>query len=85
MSENIPAAEGATTQSLKTCKCGYTVDNPRVRPTYSYGMLGIFVFMFGITAVPKRVDYQCGNCSEVLDSITDPEELKRFRYRTNQR
>lgn len=37
--------------------------------------------MLGVSVVPTKIDLKCGVCSEVIDSITDPPLLKRYRAR----
>jgi hypothetical protein len=38
------------------------------------------VLLMGYTARPMRIDWVCPTCETVLDTVTDPETLERFRY-----
>lgn len=70
------------TKPLVKCKCGKTKGDPAIEAVYSYGTIALTMFMFGATPLPKRVDWKCSICKEVVESITDRTELKNYRYHT---
>jgi hypothetical protein len=38
------------------------------------------VLLMGYTARPVRIDWVCGSCGSVIESITDRPTLERYRY-----
>jgi hypothetical protein len=62
------------------CRCGNDKTSPLVYPVKRYGLFGAMALNMGFTALPKRIDWVCSTCGTVIDSITDPETLERFRY-----
>jgi hypothetical protein len=65
----------------RTCACGHDKRHPRVRPVKKYGNWGQLAFMFFFTPKPEAIDFVCGRCGQVVDSMTNPDTLERFRYR----
>jgi hypothetical protein len=77
--ETPPSSE---LKKKSTCRCGNRRGHHRVHPDYSYGLMGLFnLLSFGMSAVPKKVEWKCAICKEIVETITDPAELKRYRYR----
>lgn len=68
------------TTALAQCRCGHDKTYPGLRPVKRPSLLGAMVLLMGYTARPVRIDWVCSTCDTVLDSITDPGTLERFRY-----
>jgi hypothetical protein len=64
----------------RRCRCGHAKGDFWVRPTRKYGWWAVLGMMFGVSSRPVRIDYQCGRCGEVVESVSDRAELERFRY-----
>jgi hypothetical protein len=73
---NATSVEASTAR----CQCGYDKNNPHVRPFRRYGIWGAMALNMGFTPRPKRIDWVCTTCGTVIESITDPETLERYRY-----
>jgi hypothetical protein len=73
---NATSVEAGVTR----CRCGNDKTNPLVRPIKRYSYLGVMALLMGFTARPNRIDWVCSVCGTVIDSITDPQTLERFRY-----
>ena len=63
----------------RTCRCGFKKGDFWVRPSHTFGFWGTLAQIFGVTARPIRVDYECGRCRQRIESITDPAALAAFR------
>lgn len=63
----------------RTCRCGFTKGDFWVRPSHSFGFWGTVAQIFGVTARPTRVDYECAKCKETVESITDEAALEQLR------
>jgi hypothetical protein len=72
-------ATNATTPAVR-CRCGHDRTYPNARPVKRPSLLGAMVLLMGYTARPMRIDWVCPTCETVLDTVTDPETLERFRY-----
>jgi hypothetical protein len=68
-------------EEVRRCRCGHDKRHPWVRPEKHYTPWGQLAFSILFTPLPKRIDLRCGICREVVGSITDPEDLQKFRYR----
>lgn len=67
---------------VATCRCGHSKGHDWIQSDYSYGLLGLFgLLTFGFSAIPTKVVWRCAVCKVAVETITDPEELKRYRYR----
>ena len=62
------------------CRCGHGRTYPNARPVKRPSLLGAMALLMGYTARPVRIDWLCPTCGAVLDAVTDPETLERFRY-----
>ncbi|MBL8149467.1 MAG: hypothetical protein JNN15_06030 [Blastocatellia bacterium] len=60
------------------CQCGYHKNSYFVEKKQKYTSWGWIALLFGISAKPIEVKYQCSKCNQVLDRITDPEELNNY-------
>ena len=50
-----------------------------VSPEKYYSKFGSFwVYIFGVSYVPLKVEFRCRVCGEVFDRTEQPEELKRY-------
>ena len=58
-----------------TCRCGHDRDHFMVSGEGQYTFLGWAAMLFGISAVPTRIDYRCRRCGKVFDQTEDPEKL----------
>lgn len=63
-----------------TCGCGYGLDHVMVSQVPDYTAWQSFcVFFLGVSASPRRIEYQCRVCREVFHTTTDPEVLEGYR------
>ena len=62
------------------CPCGHDRTYRNARPVKRPSLLGAMVLLMGYTTRPVRIDWVCPKCGTVLDSVTDPETLERYRY-----
>jgi hypothetical protein len=65
---------------ITRCKCGHDKMHPRIRPIKKYSLWGAMLLIMGYTARPIQIDFVCGECGTVFDSITNRAMLERFRY-----
>lgn len=73
----------ASNRQTVTCLCGYSKGHFCINPIIDYSTMGWFMLLtFAYSALPTKVVWKCGQCSAVVDVVTDPTELKRYRYRT---
>jgi hypothetical protein len=81
VSESRPRAAlpPAATILKEQCRCGHGVDHFWIRPQKQWGGWAWLGIMGGVRMAPRRVDYKCGRCGDILASITDAEALKRMR------
>ena len=42
-----------------------------------YSLWGWFLLSFGVTAIPKRIEYRCRVCRELFAMSVDPADLQR--------
>jgi hypothetical protein len=71
----------AGNKSVVSCRCGYSKGHPLIRPNISYGIIGLFCLLtFAYSALPRRVEWKCDNCKAIVEIITEPIELERYRY-----
>jgi hypothetical protein len=61
------------------CGCGHGLDHFWIRPQKEWGGLSWLGILAGVRQAPRKVDYQCGRCGEVLATLTDPAALKQMR------
>ena len=75
----------STTPFVTRCRDGYDKTYPGLQAVYDYGWWSTFSLLMGYTALPRRIDIVCPTCGALFNSITDPEELAKFRYREPRR
>ena len=81
MSEMASESMTNATPFVTRCRDGYDKTHPGMRAVYDYSGWGLFLLMFGYTALPRRIDIVCPSCGAVFSSITDRKELAKFRFR----
>ena len=81
MNATTPEPTTHATPSVTRCRDGYDKASPAVRAVYRYGWWSVFGLLIGYTALPRRIDIVCPECGVVFNSIHDPRELAKFRYR----
>lgn len=62
----------------KSCRCGYTRNDPEILPEPFYTGWGWLLFLIGVTAKPLAVLYRCVWCKQVIAQTRDPRVLSRF-------
>lgn len=60
------------------CACGYSKSNQRIQHKCEYSGWGQLFYWIGISAIPKRVNYFCTVCGEVIESTNEPRILKQY-------
>lgn len=55
-------------------------EHPWVKARASYSTLGAIFFLGGVTAPPKKVNFLCTRCGQVVDRSSDHEVLDAHRY-----
>lgn len=69
--------------SPRTCACGYTRNHPHVQQEPQYSLWGwIMLSMFGVTPVPKYIDFRCIRCKRSLGTSRDPKLLHKRQLPT---
>jgi hypothetical protein len=71
-------ARALATTFPKTCRCGHDRSNPLVHPEPKYSFGGWLMLMLGATPTPKRAEFRCSRCQQVLGVTRDPKILKEF-------
>lgn len=61
----------------RPCRCAVPPEEPLI-PEMEYGFRGLLVTFMGVTAPPKRVDFLCPRCRQVVATLRDKAELERF-------
>ncbi|MEZ4266783.1 MAG: hypothetical protein R3F39_10425 [Myxococcota bacterium] len=56
----------------KRCGCGYAKGDGMIAEEPRYSFSGTMALLFGITARPVSLRYQCRKCGQVLEESTDP-------------
>jgi hypothetical protein len=60
-----------------TCRCGFAMGHGLIRRTPKYTVMGWVTLLWGVTVTPKRIDYQCMRCEEVIHTVRSDVELQR--------
>jgi len=50
-----------------------------ISPLGEYSFTGWFMLLFGISALPHLIRFQCRRCQKSVDVVTDPDEIKGIR------
>ncbi|MFA7227475.1 MAG: hypothetical protein WC061_00450 [Melioribacteraceae bacterium] len=64
--------------NLEKCSCGYDRSSPHIRHNSEYSSFGMILYWIGISAVPARVNFQCDQCKEIIESTDDPSVIKKY-------
>ncbi len=62
------------------CGCMKTIEDDAVITEPQYGFFANLTLLFGVTAAPKRVDWQCLKCGKTIASSDDPATIKSFTH-----
>ncbi|MGM0574577.1 MAG: hypothetical protein ACQEXJ_02415 [Myxococcota bacterium] len=60
----------------KTCRCGYAIGDGMIAEEPRYSLGGTLALLFGITARPVELVFECRKCGEVLARTSDPAKLR---------
>jgi len=71
MESQRPAVERA-------CRCGYTRAHHMVSADPQYTVLGWLKLVAGITSRPKKIQWRCRRCDQVIASTTDAAALDTY-------
>ena len=63
----------------RTCACGHDKHHPMVSAEPLYSGIGWAAILTGISWEPKSVSYKCRVCDKVVDTVSDPAEMKKLR------
>lgn len=75
MSTTTPAPKPVA----RVCKCGYGRNHPMVSADPKYSGFAWAAILTGITAPAQSISFKCRVCDEVIETITDPAEMKKVR------
>ncbi|MCB1177419.1 MAG: hypothetical protein KDK36_07565 [Leptospiraceae bacterium] len=64
---------------MRSCKCGTDKTSPDAEPIVKYTVMGMLKLIWGITTIPKSVEYRCRKCGRVFDSLST-HELQNYKY-----
>ena len=73
------AARAPATAARRTCRCGFDRDHTMVSPAADYSFIGWVAILTGISWEPKAVTFTCRRCDQVLETVSDPVEMKKVR------
>jgi hypothetical protein len=60
------------------CRCGHDRSHYMVTPAPVYGVGGWARVFIGISTRPKRIEYHCRRCDEVISETTAAAELDSY-------
>jgi hypothetical protein len=61
------------------CSCGLNKNHPKVIHRTEYTKWGWFLFtVLGLSAKPKKVNFVCTKCEEIIESTQESHELARY-------
>jgi hypothetical protein len=63
----------------RQCQCGHEIDHPMVSPSGEYTFGGWCLILFGISAKPRAIRYQCRRCEELIYRATDAKTIAETR------
>ena len=78
MADAEPAAQ-TPAKLVKRCRCGHDRHHQMVSATGDYSFGGWCLVLFGISAQPRAIKYQCRVCDEVFDRATDKKTIEETR------
>lgn len=70
-------AEG-TAEDPPRCGCGFDRDHFMVSAEPQYSGVGWFWVLFGITTVPREIQFRCRRCKVCFDRTQDERIMKRL-------
>jgi hypothetical protein len=78
--EPAPATTGADGPTPVTIACGCRrgLNDASVISEPRYSWWATATLLFGVTAPPKAVEFQCLKCRKVIATATDRETIRRF-------
>ncbi len=67
--------------ALPTCRCGFTRNDFWVSARAKYSTWGFIMGVFmGISGtLPKRIQFQCRKCGQIIEERTDRKSIEAFR------
>jgi hypothetical protein len=68
------------TEVTRACGCNRTLRDPSVISEPRYGFWATATLLFGVTAAPRAVDFQCLKCRKIIASVTDAATIRRFTH-----
>ncbi len=71
-------AADADDDDLPRCKCGTDRDSRFSFARREYGFFGTLYLLWGGTAIPTKVEWQCVKCGETFDSTTSPSLCREY-------
>lgn len=63
----------------RRCRCGHDRHHTMVSPSGEYTFLGWCLILFGISAKPRAIRFQCRQCDELILRTTDPTTIAETR------
>jgi hypothetical protein len=63
----------------KRCKCGHHRQHHLVSPSGEYTFGGWCLILFGISARPTAVRFECRQCGTIVERSTDPVVISETR------
>ncbi len=57
------------------CDCNIDKFSPKSEEIKQYSKTSFFLLLFGISMVPKQIDYKCKVCDKIYETLTK-EEIK---------
>lgn len=75
---DAPAAGEAAAERPR-CRCGHDRHHPMVSADPHYSGIGWAAILTGISAPAKSMAFKCRVCDQIIETITDPEEIKKVR------
>jgi len=63
----------------KRCRCGHDRSHVMVSAEGEYTLGGWICHSVGITTAPKKINFRCRVCREVVDETTDADDLTRIK------
>ncbi|MFO0613413.1 MAG: hypothetical protein U0414_12530 [Polyangiaceae bacterium] len=63
----------------RRCKCGHERTHPMVSASGEYTFLGWCAILFGISAKPRAIRFQCRVCDQLIHRATDEQTIAETR------
>jgi hypothetical protein len=82
LAQPVAPPAGSSTPSAGTgaaCSCGYDRNHAMVSPSATYSFIGWCAILTGVSWEPKTVSFVCRRCSETVETVADPVEMKKIR------